>query len=148
MTMQGASISGGAREAYYDRAPSHNWESFETGYEAPHGSVSRAAYTVPASRKAYLEVYDMQVVRGTAASTPGQAGVMLRITDVSDASNNVVIANMLSTTHNTIKDTRYTTGGLSALLLAGDEFTYQTWSDGSGGTCWFKGTAKMLEFDG
>ena len=146
MTISGSGIAGGARPDYYDRAPSNNFQSFETGLEGPHGATTRGTYTVPTGRSAYLEYFDIAVVRATAASTPGQAGVMLRITDIDDASFNIVSAALLSISQNSINDARYSHGGLTMLLRAGDIFTYQTFSDGSGGTVWNKGTAKICEF--
>ncbi len=145
MTISGSGIAGGARPSYYDRAPSGAYISFETALVGPHSVVTRGSYTVPTARSAYLEWFDIAVVRGTAASTPGKLGIMLGIVDT-DAGFKIVSNSILSVSQNSINSNRYTHGGLTMLLRAGDELRYETLDYSTGGTVYYQATAKLLEF--
>jgi hypothetical protein len=116
---------------------------------APFGLIAQnfffGSYTVPTARSAYLEWFDIAVIRATAASTPGKLGIMLGIVDT-DAGFKIVSNSILSVSQNSINSNRYTHGGLTMLLRAGDELRYETLDYSTGGTVYYQATAKLLEF--
>jgi len=106
----------------------------------PHGATCRWSYTVPTNRLAISAASHAQIVRQTAPTTPGLAGVILwintltRLPDVVEVTSTVGVPKLSSLGH-------------SFIAVPGDVIQGVT-SDGSvGGLYFYSLCANFMEFD-
>jgi hypothetical protein len=132
------------RPAWYDRNPSSKAQYFETGGISPHALTERWSYTVPAGKKAMVELLQVKVERRTAATTPGQAQAYVFITPYGGSTRYMLNA-VIWTNGAGDKDVQTITGTLA--LYQGDVISGQTQDTSNGGTCYYFLSYKISEFD-
>jgi len=133
-----------ARPAWYDRNPLVVWRQYSGALVAPHSSTERWTYTVPAGKKAYLEVAFAYTTRRTTATTAAQLTIIVSFTP----SGGTTAAIMeLSHWDNTLYISRTQNLAMSIVMLVGDTLNATTSDASTGGTNDFIITAKLTEFD-
>jgi hypothetical protein len=127
---------------WHDRNPK-TIPLYAVEYGGKAGVQTAWSYTVPANRKAFLEVAFLMVYRATQASSSSQAAA--EITYVAGGNACTFATAQIST--NNVGDQDKAIVGLSVMMKAGD-LIYSVWADEStGGECIFIMSAKLTEFD-
>lgn len=132
-----------SRAQWYDRNPLAILNTSSLGGVAPHATTTRFTYTVPAGRKALVEVGFVLTERGTAAATAADAGAELVIT-VGATTAFAVDARVNS---NVVGALAELFGGLNLSLLSGNSIAGQDFDASTTGTMTFVQTMKATEFD-
>jgi len=134
-----------SRPAWYDRNPVQKVGNY-IGTHGPHSTVERLSYTVPAGKKAMVEILLVMVRRQTAAATPGIAQCICQLTPSGGSITSILYA-LLRAEFNAAKDVMLLSIGTSMTLLPGDKLSFST-SDGStNGACDYEMMYKATEFD-
>lgn len=132
---------GSARAAYYDRnAIRISTVGFLTAGAAPHVATTRATYTVPANRKAFITQSSLDMIRITAAAPAAKQYITFFIVGESGDFEVTML-------DNTVGASRNKTGGSGAVLFAGDVVQIKTFDGSTGGTADYDGQIEIIEFD-
>jgi hypothetical protein len=144
----GTTLSGGTesgRLAWYDRAPTMSNKNYQAAV-GPHGATSRFTYTVPAGKKAIVEILSVRLQRETVASPAATASIYITYTP-SGGSASVAVICVLYSTKNAIGDLDKDDLGTTFTMNAGDAIECRS-SDGStGGTISYMAFAKVTEYE-
>ncbi len=132
---------GQARPVYYDRNPLTNRISYVAGSVAPHGSTSRATYTVPTGRKAFVSLIQGELLRQTAAAPAGDAQFIVR--DLTGGAH-YLTQDILT---NGVGDKAQAVMGANMTMLAAEVIQILTGDGSIGGTFYYSITAQSVEFD-
>jgi len=133
-----------ARPEWYDRnaaSQNHFWEGADTG---PHADTSRRTYTVPAGKKAMVEILQATVLRTAAATTLGYMEAWWNLTPSGGTARCIIRASIKT---NTVGDRHDMAVGGSVMLFAGDEIDGHTMDLSTGGTGYYFISYKITEFD-
>jgi len=133
-----------SRPDYFDRNPLAKDLGYSAAGIGPHGSTTRATYTVPAGKKAYLEVIAAHIRRQTAAAPVGLVRALFIYTPFGGSS---WYPTLITLATNGVSDAAH--GELSGLglLAAGDLIRLLTEDLSTGGTVEYQGIIKAVEFD-
>jgi len=106
--------------------------------------TTRLTYTVPAGKKAMVEVMQVRVRRASAATTVGLAGAYVMLTP-----SGGVIKEILDTgiNDNTVNARDNNALGGTMVLCTGDQLDLKTYDLSTGGTCDYFVCYKLTEFD-
>jgi hypothetical protein len=139
VTQNSVAVTVVARQVYYDRNPTQVALQFAQVNTAPHTVATRVTYTVPTVRKAIFAGVFIQLVRVTAAGTPGA------ITVNQDAGG--ILRHKLNTLFNTVGNT--VGGGISGgdVLVAAQTADLQDADASTGGAVDYEETVDIVEFD-
>lgn len=135
--------AGRSLEYYYRNAHDVSlW--FEVGPVGPHAPNDRATYTVPANRFAIVECVQAHIRRIGAATTLGTSVAQARYYRAG-----VTLFMFAQATHfsNVANDPIDFNTTLHAILFPGDQLRMTTADSSSGGTMYYYGTARIIEFD-
>ena len=135
---------GGPRLEWYDRNPQHKLLKYFVMNVAPHTITERWAYTVPAGKKAFVELMTIFIYRGAAATTEGLVYSNINITPFEEAPDTVVLGLMRT---NVVGDESRDGIGQSAILIPGDALKGHTMDSSTGGTIDYLVASKVTEFD-
>lgn len=133
-----------ARPDWYDRNPVTRFRAWNAVNLAPHTSTQRWTYTVPAGKKAQLELVQVKVMRATAPTTPGYAYANIRFTPSGGSVDTLIQATIRT---GTVGDTDQTVLGVCGVLQAGDTIEANSADGSTGGTIDYFATLKITEFD-
>jgi hypothetical protein len=136
---------GASRLSPYDRNPLISGNYFNAT-QGPAALTPQWAYTVPAKRKAVVELLHSRMIRVTAASPAVKTFCFFAITPAGGAVQYVYTVNLL-TIENTAGNSRELSGAPQFILGPGDKLEAYTWDAGTGGTIDFLLEAKWTEFD-
>jgi len=132
-----------ARPEWYDRNPIHRLYGY-SGNLAPHSVTTRWTYTVPAGKKAFLELAAVHHIKTAAATTVVNSYSSILITPSGGSLTELIAAQIYT---NAVGDKDRAETGHAAVLLAGDIIQFNTYNGDTGGTVWHRGVAKITEFD-
>jgi len=130
---------GGPRLEWYDRNPSSASIYWRASNIAPHSLTTRATFTVPAGKKAFVSAAGAEVYRDGAPTTVGFAQVWI-----------VVAANIqFSVTHRdaTLGTPQRFATSLNAVLLAGQSAQILSADASTAGTMGYCTAIVIMEFD-
>src|SRR6266498_1442308 len=130
------------RPVYYDRNPAIRWALYNVDTVAPHVDTTRAAYTVPAGKKAYAEATFAQVIRAAAAAAAARAYAAIRYTP-SGGTIAQFVRVLIST--NGVGDKDSMQGGSFSFLATGDLVELAPGDGSTGGTVDYRLTLKATE---
>lgn len=132
------------RPAWYDRNPTIQEGKYVAASVAPHAQEPRWTYTVPAGKKAFVELAFLRIYRRTAATTVGiwAADIYYQPSGGSSTSHM-----RISSLDNTVGSEKTLTIGQNMIMLAGDALRGYTEDASTGGTCDYAVIAKITEFD-
>lgn len=139
--------SGSARSGraeYYDRNPSSPDLTYVAAGVAPHGTTQRAARTIAAGKKCYLETLHARIRRQTAAAPVGQVKITITY-QPSGGTDSELMAAYLAT--NNVNDNTESALTAAGLCNAGDVIAIYTTDQGAGGTIEYNAKIKATEFD-
>lgn len=136
----GISSSGRSRPQYYDRTPISNHLNYAANGIGPHAAVTRAAYTVPANKKAFVSSCFTKVLRQTAAAPVGIVEASCVINNASRIAQSMTLGNAVNDS-----DAGETFSGTA--LAATDVFIISTTDNGTAGTVAYRCSAQVIEFD-
>jgi hypothetical protein len=138
-------LSGGARPQWFDRNPTSIIKAYNNTL-APHGATERWTYTVPANRRALIELLQCGAKRISVAGTPAAVQVYVKVTPNGGSDTYTLYADLTSA-DNAIGSKEALSSQGTIALEAGDLIHGST-SDGSTtGTVEYVLTAKITEFD-
>lgn len=135
---------GTARPQWYDRGPIAIGQLYAVNGVAPHAQTTRWTYTVPASRKALIEVSQVSIARDGAAGAASTSYATITTTGVTNAQPIFSFTQQVSNTLGTFAQSNV---GTNALLLAGQSLTSTTQDNSTGGTNGYTVSAKITEYD-
>jgi len=118
--------------------------SYVAGAIAPHVTTQRWTYTVPAGKKAFVELAFCQVFRTGVAGTLGMCVAYVQVTPQGGSATVMLGAKMWNNTAGA-QDTVEI--GLAWHMKAGDQIEGITQDGSVGGTIDYQLTAKITEFD-
>ncbi len=127
------------RGPYYDRNPSSKGSSFSLTGTAPHAQTNRIVYSVPTGRKAIVTTGTGQIRRAVAATTVGEAQVLM-----AGAGGTFYV---LSNKSNTVDQQLGLTVGPAESFNAADNVVVQTSDASTAGTVDYAGSIGIEEFD-
>jgi len=133
-----------ARPAWYDRNPIQIVADFESWSAGPHTVTDRLTYTVPAGKRALLELAQVKLYRVTAATTAGIARIILALTPSGGSTEYILEAHIRG---NTVGDKDSAEIASALILMAGDALVLKTVDPSTGGTIDYVGSYKITEFD-
>ncbi len=138
-------ISAGSRQRpnWWDRNPIQQ-SCEDTRVAAPHGATTRATYTVPAGKLAFLEACGVQIVRRTAASSVGRAECQLLQLNP-DSSRGIALYAVLL--NNDLGAHHEVDMGQAGIMLPGAQISIVTEDASTGGLLDYSAFAKLVEFD-
>jgi hypothetical protein len=111
---------------------------------SPHSPTVRITYTVPAGKKAMVELLSCRVNRVTAATTLGSAQAWWALTPSGGTEKYLLMASLRT---NNVGDNREHGIGATLIMLAGDALKGYTCDTSTGGTCDYFLSLKITEFD-
>ncbi len=129
---------------YYHRNAQDVSLWYEVGPVSPHFPTDRAIYTVPSSRFAIVECVQAHIRRIGVATTLGTAVAQARYYRGGATLFMFAQATLFSNTANDSRDFNTT---LHSILFPGDQIRLNTSDSSSGGTVYYYGTARIIEFD-
>jgi hypothetical protein len=132
------------RAIYYDRAPTPKTFEYNAGGVGPHSFTQRWSYTVPASRKAFLEYVGAWVNRVTAASSVGNFSVEVRYTPSGGSFSRILF---MSVADNTLQKPYVYFPTQFGYMGPGDVVTGNTQDASTGGTVDYNVGMKVTEYD-
>jgi len=112
----------------------------------PHALTLRATYTVPATRKAMIEVLTVWLERATVAAPLDVYRAFWRITRATDGDQTDVIQ-VIERVSNVAGDTRHAEIGANFMLNPNDSIQGYTSDASTGGSAYYMLTLKYTEFD-
>jgi len=135
---------GGPRLEWYDRNPLTRTQIWVGLGIAPHAVTDRGSYTVPTGKKAFLETAFCSARRATAPTTSGRVGSAIYYTPSAGSPGY-----MLQTPFNNaaVDSFQAQVVGQAGCLVAGDIVGLITLDESTGGTCDYRLTAKITEFN-
>jgi len=133
-----------ARPDWYDRNPSNQHLYYEGYGISPHVKTGRWNYTVPAGKKALVELVWARLIRKSAATTLGDAYAGIWFL-VSGGTNRWLAGAWIC--DNTVGATKDFVLGQSIIMLPGDSIFGYTADGSTGGTFDYQIYAKITEFD-
>ncbi len=110
---------------------------------APHAGTQRWTYTVPASRKAIVEVLHTEVYRDGAPTTAGRCSVFIHYTPSGGSLTRILEWTQLLTAVGNEKSSDLAP---NMLMLAGDVLTASSYDLSTGGTLLIVASAVISEF--
>ena len=119
--------------------------SFAQDNVAPHGPTVRAAYIVPANRKAFVSGISIVVVRSAAATAVGNLVQYVTRTLIGGTPRAMGRGNI--SLLNAVGDRDRTEIGQGLILQAGQEFQLLTQDNSTDGTLNYAGACQWVEFD-
>ncbi len=134
---------GAGRLQAWDRAPSTVRLNYEGVGIAPHASVNRWSYTVPAARKAHIQGIQLLIVRVTAAAPVGRINAWMRTPDGAGASGTFYAILW----KNAVGDEASFVLGSGVVILAGEQIQAATVDGSTGGTVDYELSAQIMLFD-
>lgn len=132
------------RPNWYDRNPTPRYFTSLVENSAPHGSVQRYTYTVPANRKCIIEVSCASWQRLTVAAPSGVATAAININDGLGSSANIPI---IRNNSNTAGFMDHALLALQAVLIAGHQLSANDLDISTGGLCTYIMDTKLTEYD-
>ena len=129
---------------WYDKNPIAKTDQI-AGCFTSHSYTTRLLYTVPARRKAIVEMIYASVIRSVAASTPHEPKFFVSFWISGDLYDFVLV--WLNSSQNAVKDKDSFAAGGNVLLNAGDKIEFYTSDDSTGGECCYNAGYKLTEFD-
>jgi len=129
---------GGPRLEWYDRNPSDVSIIMAHQTVGPHTVTTRATYTVPAGKKAFVAATHCEMRRITAASSLGTAYIYFTWA----ATNGIVVSFSNNTVGAEVRDGLQ----IGSVLFTGQSLLIRTMDDSTGGTITYGGTAIITEF--
>ena len=135
-----------SRPIYYDRNPIDIDEFFQSGFIAPHAQTTRWDYTVPSDKKAFCELFAIQLIVEVIHSTPSGRTNTINYTPSGGAEVNMLRADLRAGSQ-TINDRNDKWIGATINLLEGDELLGVTLDLGIGGTSFYTNSVKLTEYD-
>jgi len=133
-----------ARPEWFDRNPVHRFQYYFNNIVAPHADTDRWTYSVPAGKKAFMELLTCALIRDAAATTAGWARATIYIQPSGGTMQRALWASLYSITQG---DKDHAEIGSGPLLYAGDAVKGQTGDGSTGGSVTYLVTAKITEFD-
>jgi len=133
-----------ARPAWYDRNPTTQNFYISVLNQAPHTTTERFSRTIPAGKKAMVEVGQCSLVRRTAATTLQAAQAFLSITPSGGYETPLLTAHLFDNTVGARADAFI---GQSVTLNAGDIIKGYTFDSSTGGAIDYNMCLKITEFD-
>lgn len=129
---------GGPRLEWYDRNPSTQNIYYTGSGVAPHGMTSRASYTVPTGKKAFVGGAVGDILRRAAAGTVSEVYAFYSIGGV----------NLMAISHfnNTAGHAERGAGLTSSVALAGTTLAISTIDGSTGGTMNYYLSVAIMEF--
>jgi len=134
-----------ARPEWYDRNPASKCDQYQNTL-SPHGQTVRLTYTVPAGKKAMVELLQADVFRRTVATTAAYPSSSWNLTP-SGESIKYILLSTLTPEQNAIGDKDYRELGATLALFPGDKVEGITVDGGTGGTAMYYLSYKITEFD-
>jgi len=133
-----------ARPAWYDRNPLTRWQTYIGSNVGPHAETTRWTYTVPAGKKATVELTYLYVRRASAPTTASQISVDVKFTPSGGSAATVVRAETFTAV---TTDVISITNPIAMFLGVGDVLAVTSSDASTGGTVNYILTAKITEFD-
>lgn len=131
------------RAMWYDRNPTSE-NMWYNSANSPFAPTMIDSYTVPANRRAIVELMDVTVRRVTAASSLGPASGYFQLKPGGGAAEVMLIRYL---ENNTVGEQVSGTAAGSILLNPGDVFEMWATHLGTGGSVWLTLIAKISEYD-
>lgn len=127
------------RAEWYDRNPSDQSVGYLAVAVAPHTTTTRATYTVPTGRKAFITALHAEVYRRDAPTTAGKVYAQVFWSGVV----------MLKASHlnATVGSVERSSVGVDNALMAGDTVFIETCDLSTGGTMDYQVGVAIVEFD-
>jgi len=133
-----------ARPGWYDRNPVRLFQYYKGDGVAPHSSTLRWTYTVPAGKKAWVELLVNRVKRSGAATTPDAVLSQIYLTPYGGSISTLLYVFFNS---NTLGAGDTIIVPASMMLGAGDVLSAYTQDASTGGLVDYLVSAKITEFD-
>jgi len=133
-----------ARPDWYDRNPISKNDNYDILDITPHSTTTRLTYTVPAGKKAMLEILQATVRRRTAATTLGRAYALWQFTPSGDLTKILLFSRVEDNTVGAKDDHAL---GTTMAMYAGDRIDGNTYDGSTGGTCDYTLSYKITEFN-
>jgi hypothetical protein len=134
-----------ARSAWYDRNPTTKVYNFYQT-QGPHAITQNWAYTVPAGKKAIVELAQLKIKRSTTPSPMGAVYACIKVTPSGGSIATVLYADLLvGTAAIGDADSAQLQGTLA--LSTGDMIQAADVDSSTGGTVEYSETMKVTEFD-
>lgn len=133
-----------SRPPWYDRNSVTYAFSGTALNAAPHGTTSRATYTVPANRKAMLEFTTNYIQRVTAAAPNGTIGAFVNLLP---ATGGGIFAMQNFLISNTVLQIVTENSEQQAVMIEGDYLSITDYDDSTGGTATIATSVKITEYD-
>ena len=141
--MRAGTATAVARPIYYDRAAVPKVLAYNATV-APHGQTTRASYTVPTGKKAFIESLFAFIQRASAATAAGNQFGIIGYTPSGGAYADIAAPVVQSNALGTSQALTLTNFGM---MVAGDVIFLQTVDNSTGGTGWHLQSCKFNEFD-
>jgi hypothetical protein len=133
-----------SRLAPYDRNAQVIMLQYASGPQSPHTETERLVYTVPAGKKAFLDVIYMEVYRRDIPTKNGMAVMYLYFSPNGVDWFRLMGAKVQSSLKN---DTSFVRVTNAAMLYPGNKLKVTTADDSEGGNCVFIINLKLTLFD-
>jgi len=127
-----------ARPEWYDRNASQAGIAYGATNVAPHVITSRASYTVPSGKKAFITAVQLDVRRRVAATT---LGTVLARLNLAGGTGFVALHE-----NNTVDSRRSIETSIGSILLAGQTIELQTQDISTGGAMDYTLSVVIVEF--
>jgi hypothetical protein len=132
------------RANYYDRNPLAKNNEYSQPAIGPHSAVQRWIYTVPTSKKAYLEACECSVTRDAAAAASGLVAAEVRYTPALGVAQRII---PLLFADNVVGSPHALAVSSYGFMQAGDAVSGVTTDASTGGTLNYTLGQKSTEFD-
>lgn len=129
------------QSAPYDRAPTEIQQSYFGPAIAPHADTTRWTYTVPAARRAAIDLLEFFWRRNAVAAPTGL------IQDYIQEGGGLVYLVLFRTTLNAVDNIQSEGRTGAYIMVAGAVLSFHTSDLGTGGSCDHMGNAHGIEFD-
>lgn len=133
-----------SRAAWYDRNPTSEVKTAYSNRVSPHSTTTRWSYTIPAARKAIIEIISGYTYRDTAATTGAEYGI--NISFVPNATTGAAISN-INVSDNTEGAYNYVQAMGAITMFSGDSLIGDDFDNSTGGTVSYVLSMKGTEYD-
>ena len=132
------------RPAWYDRNSVPRQDYYEGIDVAPHSATTRLSYTVPAGKKAVVELLQARVYRSSTATASSLTRAWFTLIPSGGTPKIILMATIRS---NNVGDKEVAQIGTTLTLFPGDKLEGGTGDLSTGGTCDYFLAYKLTEFD-
>jgi len=133
-----------SRPEWFDRNPVHRYNYYFGLSQSPHSDTNRFTYTVPAGKKAFIELLTVFLIRDGAPTTAGWSRATLYLQPSGGTLQRCLIASIYSAS---LGASDHAELGQNCLLYPGDVVTGETGDGSTGGSVTYVVAAKITEFD-